>query len=193
MGANVCLVSGPTSIEQPNNIKKFIKVKTADQMFEVCSTNIPSDLFIGVAAVADWKVKNYNKTKIKKSDSNISFNLSENKDILKFISTHNKRPKLVVGFAAETKDIKKNAMLKIKEKKCDLIIANDVSFKKKVLGGEKNSVHIYNNSNCLAKYINMDKSILSKKILTDVIHPLLEKKIHSTHIYKSGINTLKSN
>ena len=191
MGANVCLVSGPTSIEHPNNIKKVIKVKTADQMFEACSTNIPSDLFIGVAAVADWKVKNYNKSKLKKSDSNISFKLSENKDILKFISTHNKRPKLVVGFAAETKDIKKNSMLKLKRKKCDIIVANDVSLEKHVMGGDKNSVHIYNNSNCLAKYINMDKSVLSNKILTEVIYPLLEKKNHSIPIYKSGINTEK--
>ena len=191
MGANVCLVSGPTSIMQPDNVKKFIKVKTADQMFEACSSNIPSDLFISVAAVADWKVKNYNKSKLKKSDSNISFKLSENKDILKFISTHNKRPKLVVGFAAETKEIKKNAMLKLKRKKCDIIVANDVSSEKHVMGGDKNSVHIYNNSNCLAKYINMDKSLLSNKILKEVVYPLLEKKNHSIHIYKSGVNTEK--
>ena len=182
MGANVCLVSGPTAISQPNNVKKFFRVKTADQMFEVCSKNIPSDLFISVAAVADWKVKNYSKNKIKKLDSNISFKLSENKDILKFISTHNKRPKLVIGFAAETKDIKKNSILKLKRKKCDLIVANDVSLDKNVLGGNKNTVHIFNNTECLAKYTNMNKSILSNKMLREVIYPLLEKKNHINSI-----------
>ena len=96
-----------------------------------------------------------------------------------------------MGFAAETKDIKKNSMLKLKRKKCDIIVANDVSLEKHVMGGNKNSVHIYNNSNCLAKYINMDKSVLSNKILTEVIYPLLEKKNHSIPIYKSGINTEK--
>ncbi|PPR27233.1 MAG: Coenzyme A biosynthesis bifunctional protein CoaBC [Alphaproteobacteria bacterium MarineAlpha9_Bin4] len=191
MGANVCLISGPTNIEQPDNIKNFFKVKTAEQMFKMCLKNIPSDLFISVAAVADWKVQNYNKNKLKKSESNISFKLTENKDILKFISTHNKRPKLVVGFAAETKDIKKNSILKLKRKKCDLIVANDVSLNSDVIGGDKNSVHIYNNSNCLAKYINMDKSELSSRMLVDVIHPLLEKKNNIKIIHKNELDAEK--
>ncbi|MBF95931.1 MAG: bifunctional phosphopantothenoylcysteine decarboxylase/phosphopantothenate--cysteine ligase CoaBC [Pelagibacterales bacterium] len=191
MGANVCLISGPTNIEQPDNIKNFFKVKTAEQMFKMCLKNIPSDLFISVAAVADWKVQNYNKNKLKKSESNISFKLTENKDILKFISTHNKRPKLVVGFAAETKDIKKNSILKLKRKKCDLIVANDVSLNSDVIGGDKNSVHIYNNSNCLAKYINMDKSELSSRMLVDVIHPLLEKKNNIKLIHKNELDAEK--
>ena len=191
MGANVCLISGPTNIEQPDNIKNFFKVKTAEQMFKMCLKNIPSDLFISVAAVADWKVQNYNKNKLKKSESNISFKLTENKDILKFISTHNKRPKLVVGFAAETKDIKKNSILKLKRKKCDLIVANDVSLNSDVIGGDKNSVHIFNNSNCVAKYINMDKSELSSRMLVDVIHPLLEKKNNIKLIHKNELDAEK--
>ncbi len=182
MGANVCLVSGPTAIDYPNNVQKFFRVQTADQMFEVCSKNIPSDLFISVAAVADWKVKNFSKNKLKKLDSKVSFKLTENKDILKFISTHNKRPKLVVGFAAETKDIKKNSILKLKRKKCDLIVANDVSLDKNVMGNNKNTVHIFNSSECLAKYTNMNKGILSKKMLRDVIHPLLQNKNHTNSI-----------
>ena len=120
MGANVCLVSGPTNLVSPLNIKKFIRVSTAREMFESCAKNIPRDLFIGAAAVADWRVQNYNKNKLKKSENNLSFKLTENKDILTYISTHNKRPKLVVGFAAETKNLKKNALLKLKTKKCDL-------------------------------------------------------------------------
>ena len=108
--------------------------------------NIPKDLFVSVAAVSDWKVKNSCKTKIKKSNSNFSFELSENRDILKYISKHNKRPKLVVGFAAETDNLKENSILKIKKKHCDIIVANNVSSKTTNMGGDKNSIHIYNNT-----------------------------------------------
>ncbi len=177
MGANVCLVSGPTKIDRPNNIKNFIQVKTADEMFEKCLKNIPKDLFISVAAVSDWKIKNYSKNKIKKKNTKLSFQLTENKDILKFISTHNKRPKLVVGFAAETNDIEKNAKLKLKRKKCDLIVANNVSIKQKVMGSDMNSAHIYNNSSLLATYKSMKKVDLSKRLLTEIIHPILFKKL----------------
>ena len=177
MGASVCLISGPTNIERPKNIKSFIQVKTADEMFEKCQKNIPKDLFISAAAVSDWKIENFCKNKIKKKNNKISFQLKENKDILKFISTHNKRPKLVVGFAAETNDIAKNAMSKLKSKKCDLIVANNVSTKTEYMGGDMNSAHIYNSSNCLARYKSMKKIDLSKKILSEVIHPILCKKI----------------
>ena len=175
MGANVCLISGPTNLKQPENIKKFIKVTTADQMFEKCSKNVPADLFISIAAVADWKVQSFSENKLKKSDKKISFKLTENKDILTYISNHNNRPKLVIGFAAETKNIKKNALLKINKKNCDLIVANDVSLKTNTMGGDKNSVHIFNKSSCLVKYKTMDKILLSRKILTEVVLPLLKK------------------
>ena len=177
MGANVCLVSGPTKINKPKNISNFIQVKTAEEMFDKCLKNIPKDLFISVAAVSDWKIKNYSKDKIKKNNKRISFELTENKDILKFISTHNKRPRLVVGFAAETNDIEKNSISKLKSKKCDLIIANNVSNKKIGMGEDMNSAHIYNNSRLLSTYKKMSKIDLSKKILTEIIHPFLEKKI----------------
>ncbi len=177
MGANVCLVSGPTKINKPKNVKNFIQVKTADEMFEKCLKNIPKDLFISVAAVSDWKIKNYCKHKIKKKNTKISFQLTENKDILKFISNYNKRPKLVVGFAAETNDIEKNAKLKLKRKKCDLIVANKVSDKVNIMGGDMNSAHIYNNSSLLATYKSMKKVDLSRKLLTEIIHPILHKKI----------------
>ena len=176
MGANVCLVSGPTIIERPKNIKKFIKVITAEEMFEKCIENIPRDLFISVAAVSDWKIKNYNKNKIKKRNSSISFQLTENKDILKYISTHNNRPKLVVGFAAETNDLEKNAKLKLIRKKCDLIVANNVANQKDPMGGDMNSAHVFNKSSCLAIYKKMKKTTLSEKILVEIIHPILNKK-----------------
>ena len=175
MGANVCLVSGPTNIKKPDNIKKFIAVQTADQMLKACTKNIPSDIFISVAAVADWKLKEYQKNKIKKSKKSLSFKFEENIDIVKYISKHNKRPKLVVGFAAETNNLKKNAIHKLKEKNCDLIIANEISKKNSVIGGDMNSVYIYDNYKCLQKYLNMKKDVLSEKVLIDIIHPLILK------------------
>ena len=175
MGANVCLISGPTNLKKPKNIKSFIQVKTAYEMLKECETNIPKDLFISVAAVSDWKIKKYFKNKIKKKKSDISFQLTVNEDILKSISTHSKRPRLVVGFAAETNEIEKNAKSKLRRKKCDLIIANDIS-KNEVMGGDMNSVHIFNKSRCLAKYKTMKKVTLSKKILTEIIFPILYKK-----------------
>ena len=189
MGANVCLVSGPTNLKKPLNIKKFIAVETAQQMYESCSKNIPKDLFIGVAAVADWKIQRFNKNKLKKTENNFSFKLTENKDILKFVATHTKRPRLVVGFAAETQNLKNNAKFKLKSKKCDLIVANKVASGKSNIGSDKNSVHIYNNSRCLVKYNEMDKNLLSFKMLTEIIYPILAKSKLSTSSHKEDANT----
>ena len=90
---------------------------------------LPADVAVFTAAVGDWKIKNYNKNKIKK-DENISLNLEKNIDILSNISNHNSlRPKLVIGFAAETNNLSENAKKKLIEKNCDWIIANDISNK----------------------------------------------------------------
>ena len=125
--------------------------------------------------MADWKLKEYQKNKIKKSKKSLSFKFEENIDIVKYISKHNKRPKLVVGFAAETNNLKKNAIHKLKEKNCDLIIANEISKKNSVIGGDLNSVYIYDNYKCLQKYLNIKKDVLSEKVLIDIIHPLILK------------------
>ena len=93
-------------------------------------------------------------------DTNSTFQLTENKDILKNISTHNNRPKLVVGFAAETNDLEKNAKLKLIRKKCDLIVANNVANQKDPMGGDMNSAHVFNKSSCLAIYKKMKKTTL---------------------------------
>ena len=115
--------------------------------------------------------------------------MTENKDILKFVATHNKRPRVVVGFAAETQNLKNNAKLKLKSKKCDLIVANNVATGKKNIGSNKNSVHIYNNSRCLAKYNEMDKNLLSSKMLIEIIYPILAKSKLSTSSHKEDANT----
>ena len=142
-GANVCLISGPTNLSTPSNLSTFIKVETAEEMLKVCLKKIPKDLFVSVAAVTDWKIS-YNKHKMKKEDGTQSIKLLENPDILKNISLHKKRPRLVVGFAAETKNLTQNAIKKIKQKKCDFIIVNNVAKNKKVFGGSMNEVAIMN-------------------------------------------------
>ena len=172
LGAEVSLISGPTNLECPSNIKKLYQVKTATEMYNVCKNNIPRDLFISVAAVTDWKTKKPYKKKLKRNADNRHLVLSENPDILKYVSFHPKRPKLVVGFAAETDSIAKNAKMKIVEKNCDLLVANDIS-DNIVFGSDMNSVHIYSKKGLLKKIKRMDKASISKKILEDYIYPLL--------------------
>ena len=142
-------------------------------MYNVCKNNIPRDLFISVAAVTDWKTKKPFKKKLKRNTDNRNLILSENPDILKYVSFHPKRPKLVVGFAAETDSIEKNAKIKIVEKNCDLLVANDISDKNMVFGSHMNSVHIYNKKGLIKKIRRMNKASISKKILEDYIYPLL--------------------
>ena len=176
LGAKVSLISGPTHLPAPRNLKSFISVQTADEMYKACKKHLPKDLFVSVAAVSDWTIKKPCFDKIKKNSFPSELKLVENPDILKFISTHKKRPKYVVGFAAETNCIEKNAKLKLKNKNCDLIIANNVSNKFKVFGSSTNSVSIYNKKGLIKKYSRLDKNLLSKKILTEIIYPRLCNK-----------------
>jgi len=140
-GANVTLISGPVSLPAPPNVT-LIKVKTAEEMLAACLNALPADIAICAAAVADWAPKKLSDHKIKKRGDKTppSIALKENPDILKTLCTHKKRPALTIGFAAETKDLLKNAKAKIKAKKCDWILANDVS-DEKVFGKTENHVH----------------------------------------------------
>ena len=169
-GANVCLISGPTNLSTPSNLSKFIKVATAEEMLKICLRKIPKDLFISVAAVTDWKVS-YNKHKMKKEKGTPKLKLLDNPDILKSISLNKKRPKLVIGFAAETEHLTQNAMKKIKQKKCDFIIANNVAKNKEIFGGNMNEVAVMNTKGTFLKLKKMDKKKLAKKIVKEVILP----------------------
>ena len=171
-GAKVSLVSGPTNLEIPSNLARFTKVQTAEEMHKVCLKQIPKDLFISVAAVTDWKT-NLKKQKIKKNKIAPKLQLINNPDILETISLHSKRPRLVIGFAAETNKLVQNAMKKINKKKCDIIIANDVSENKKVFGSAMNEVNIINPKGTFLKFKKMDKKKLAKKIVKEAILPLL--------------------
>ena len=170
-GFNTTLISGPVNL---NSIKgvNLIKVRTADEMLEATLNNLPTDVAIFSAAVADFKVKNKEKEKIKK-DKISELSLEKNTDILGHISNHNSlRPKLVVGFAAETNSLKNNALKKLSEKNCDWIIANNIS--KKDIGFESdfNKVSIYYKNKSEENLPKMKKSILANEIVNRIISQL---------------------
>ncbi len=139
LGARVTLVSGPTALADPDGIS-VVRIETALEMLAAVETALPADVFIAVAAVADWRPAAPSDTKIKADKSSVSsLPLVENPDILKTISQLAKgRPGLVVGFAAETHDVEALATAKRLRKGCDWIVANDVSGD--VMGGAENAV-----------------------------------------------------
>jgi phosphopantothenoylcysteine decarboxylase/phosphopantothenate--cysteine ligase len=138
LGARVTLVSGPVSLATPPDVSR-IDVETADQMAEAVMAALPADVAILVAAVADWRVE-ISPTKLKKSDGPPKLKFVPTRDILAEISTHELRPRLVVGFAAETDRVVENAIAKQIGKRADWIVANDVSGD--VMGGTHNRVHL---------------------------------------------------
>ncbi|MGE3713005.1 MAG: bifunctional phosphopantothenoylcysteine decarboxylase/phosphopantothenate synthase [Alphaproteobacteria bacterium] len=125
-GATVTLVSGPTGLDAPAGVK-LVEVVTADEMLDACEEALPADVAICTAAVADWKAQEAT-SKIKKTPGSVpSLQLRENPDILATLAQHPNRPKLVIGFAAETDALIDNAKAKLEKKGCDWIVANDVS------------------------------------------------------------------
>ena len=140
-GAKVTLVSGPVSLPAPPTVS-LINITTAEDMLDACLDALPADIAICAAAVSDWAPKKIADHKIKKrgDTSPPSIALKENPDILKTLCKHKMRPNLTIGFAAETNDLIENAKAKIKAKKCDWILANDVSGEK-VFGKTENHVH----------------------------------------------------
>ena len=170
-GFDTTLISGPTNLNPIKGVN-LIKVKSADEMLEATLNSLPADVAIFSSAVADFKIKNKEKEKIKKN--NISeLSLEKNPDIIKHISNHNLlRPKLVVGFAAETSSIKNNSLKKLSEKNCDWIIANDVS--KNDIGFESdfNKVSIFYKNNSEENLPKMRKSSLANEIVNRIISQL---------------------
>ena len=143
LGAEVTLVSGPVTLPDPQGVK-VIKVERADEMLQAVLGALPADIAVMVAAVADWRVATPNAEKIKKQpgEGPPPLMLAENPDILKTVGHHAKRPKVVVGFAAETQDVEKNGKVKLQKKGADLIVANDVSPETGIMGGTRNSVKL---------------------------------------------------
>lgn len=142
LGAETVLVSGPVSLPIPPGVQ-LMPVETAQQMLEICEGEMPADIAIFTAAVADWRVASEAPEKLKKTGGGPpSLMLTENPDILATISRSVNRPSIVVGFAAETEHVTEHARQKLKKKGCDLIVANDVSRGAGVFGGDRNTVHL---------------------------------------------------
>jgi len=172
-GFQTTLISGPTNLQTDEGIT-LIKVETADEMLKATQENLPTDVAIFSAAVADFKVKVKKNKKIKKQD-NLHLELEKNVDILNYVSKHNSlRPKLVIGFAAETHDVQENAQKKLIEKNCDWIIANDVSNKSIGFDSNFNEVSIFYKSKKIKNEILAikNKSEISEEIIDRVIEQL---------------------
>ena len=154
-----------------NNNINLIQIETAEEMFKSTQNNLPVDVAIFSAAVADFKIKEKNKEKIKKKNY-VNLNLEKNIDILNYVSNHNSlRPKLVIGFAAETNNMEQNSRKKLMEKNCDWIIANDVSNKSIGFNSDFNEVTIlYKN-----KKINDEKLYMKKK--SEIANEIIDRVV----------------
>ena len=167
-GFDTTLISGKTNLKPVEGIK-YIEIETADQMLKETLNNLPVDVAVFSAAVADYKAKNYSKEKIKKSDQE-NINLTKNVDIISYVSKHNSlRPKLTIGFAAETENIDENAKKKLSEKNCDWIIANDVSNEEIGFDSKYNQVKIFYKNNSDEYIEKMSKSLIAEEIVDRVI------------------------
>ena len=165
-GFDTTLISGPSSQIADAGIN-LIKVKTAEDMFIETISNLPVDVAVFSAAVGDWKMKKYSKDKIKKID-NIVINLEKNIDILNNISNHNSlRPKLVIGFAAETENVHSSAKKKLLDKNCDWIIANDVSDETIGFESNENAVTIF--------YKNEEKEDIKKTTKAHLANQIVDR------------------
>ena len=167
-GFDTTLISGPTNLKIEEDIN-LIKIETAEEMFKATQQSLPVDIAIFSAAVADYRVIKKSNNKLKKQDA-LTINLEKNLDILNYVSNHNSmRPKLVIGFAAETNDLDKNAISKLINKNCDWIIVNDVS--KKGIGFESD----YNEVIIHYKIPRHKKDKLSFKKKSEISEEIVDK------------------
>ena len=162
------MVTGPTKLEPISGINQ-INVNTAEEMFNAVLDNLPADVAIFAAAVSDFKIKNKEKFKIKKKES-LDLSLEKNIDILSHISNHNSlRPKMVIGFSAETNNLDEYAKKKLSEKNCDWLIANNVSEATIGFDSDFNEVSIFYKNMKYEKIPKMKKSLLADNIVKKVI------------------------
>ena len=171
LGAEVTLISGPTNLKVPNGLEKFIFVESALEMYEKVDEYFKNtDIFITCAAVADYRPKEYKNEKIKKSDSDFVIELVRNTDILLEMSKK-KEKQLLVGFAAETNDIKENALKKLEKKNLDIIVANNAS----VMGSDENVIEIIKKDRTSVEISQKSKIELAYDILNEVIFELKKR------------------
>lgn len=168
LGAEVTLISGPTNLEVPNGLKDFVTVESALDMYKAVDSYFEdTDIFISCAAVADYRPKEYQNKKIKKSDDNLIIELVRNTDIL-FEMGKKKKNQFLVGFAAETNDIKENALKKLEKKNLDIIVANNAN----VMGQNQNTVELIKKDKSSIEFNQKNKMELAYDILNEVISEL---------------------
>ncbi|WP_319412205.1 bifunctional phosphopantothenoylcysteine decarboxylase/phosphopantothenate--cysteine ligase CoaBC [uncultured Cohaesibacter sp.] len=175
-GARVTIISGPVALDPPQGVE-VIRVETAREMKEAVDKSLPADVAIMAAAVADWHVANQGAEKIKKqADGSFpALQFAENPDIARFVGTHpDKRPKLVVGFAAETQNLEENASRKLAKKGVDWIIANDVSPQTGIMGGDHNMIKIIR-SDSIEAWQDMSKQEVACRLIARIGEALEER------------------
>ena len=174
LGIKTKLIAGPSNLISTKDLK-IKKIISAKDMMNEVKKSLPVDIAVCAAAVADFKPINKSKSKIKKNMSNIdNIRLEKNPDILDYLSKNNKaRPKIVVGFSAETENVIQNSKIKIKEKYCDLIIANDVSKKDSGFNSEYNKVSIIDNKGRIKSIPKNKKSYIANTIAKIILDKLL--------------------
>ncbi|HBH1936055.1 TPA: phosphopantothenoylcysteine decarboxylase, partial [Clostridioides difficile] len=173
-GADVTLISGPTNLSIPQNLKKFVQIESAQDLYEAVVSNLSENkIVIQSAAVADYKPKTYSDKKIKKKNDDLSIELSRNYDIAYEIGKI-KEDKILIGFAAETNDLIEHAKGKIKKKNLDFIVANDLTKEGAGFRADTNIVKIIDVEGNITEYPKMKKEEVANVIL-DKVKALLEK------------------
>ncbi|MEM9376852.1 MAG: bifunctional phosphopantothenoylcysteine decarboxylase/phosphopantothenate--cysteine ligase CoaBC [Pseudomonadota bacterium] len=170
-GARVTLVSGPVALDPPAGVDR-VSVETARDMLEACQSALPADVFVSVAAVADWRPSRTAAKKMKLKEGERAerpkLELSENPDILATLARKKKqRPTLVIGFAAETHDVDALAIAKLKRKRCDWIIANDVSGD--VMGGAMNEVALVTRDGVQDRWPRLTKDEVARRLVARIV------------------------
>jgi phosphopantothenoylcysteine decarboxylase/phosphopantothenate--cysteine ligase len=166
-GARVTLIAGPVTLPNPPGVER-VDVETAEQMADAVHSALPGHAAILVAAVADWRVEPA-PAKLKKEDGPPQLSFSRTRDILAELAASSKRPRLLVGFAAETEDVVANATAKRARKGCDWIVANDVSGE--VMGGQRNRVHLITAAG-VEDWPESDKSDVARQLVRRIAEAL---------------------
>jgi phosphopantothenoylcysteine decarboxylase/phosphopantothenate--cysteine ligase len=171
-GADVALISGPVNLPDPPGIQTQ-HVETAREMLDAVDAALPADIFVATAAVADWRMADAGASKIKKSGNGApKLHLVENPDILATIAQRNHaRPKIVVGFAAETDDVLAHARKKLDAKGCDMIVANDVSSSTGIMGGDSNTIHVVTRDG-IDSWSTLDKDEVARRLMARLAREL---------------------
>ena len=174
LGMRTTLITGPTNLIHQKGIKTK-EVVSAEEMFNEVKESLPVDVAVCAAAVSDFKPISIKKNKLKKKQNNLkSINVEENRDIVEYLGKNNKhRPRLVIGFSAETENINQNSILKMRKKNCDLIIANDVSKKGVGFNSDYNSVSIIDSKGNIKTIKKNKKSYIANKIAEVILDKLL--------------------